>query len=355
MRRHVASFSETLHAEGVTFRHVARQLNLPLRTLSHWRHQLHAPQPSPWQVRGRPCCESTLELRQEVLELWETTGPRLGIPMLRQLFPEMPRCELVDLERDYRMAFRRTHQVSREVLTWKQPRRVWAMDHVHAPSPIDGCYSEILSIRDLASGLQLAWLPVPDEMADTTCAVLQWLFHAYGPPLVLKSDNKAGFRSDTTHDLLAHFGVKELFSPPVTPRYNGGCEAGNGALQVRTHEQAALRGRAGYWICDDLEAARRHTNECVVSASQRTPQQLWDQANPITAEERHVFLQTVRDTERTLRETLAAHLALPSTPRAEDALQRRVIRRALVELGLLSINRRLIPLPLKRRKLAMFS
>ncbi len=157
------------------------------------------------------------------------------------------------------------------------------------------------------------------------------------------------------YELLTHFQVTQLFSPPVTPRYNGGCEAGNGALQVRTHEQAALHGRAGRWTCEDLEAARRHSNECVVSPQQLTPQELWDQTATITADERRVFVQTVRETERTLRDILAAHDALPTDPTAEAALQRRVIRRALVELGLLSINRRLISLPLKRRKMAMIS
>ncbi|MBM4093085.1 MAG: hypothetical protein FJ276_27305 [Planctomycetes bacterium] len=33
-----------------------------------------------------------------------------------------------------------------------------------------------------------------------------------------------------------------LFSPAVTPQCNAACEAGNGAMKLRTHEQAALGG-----------------------------------------------------------------------------------------------------------------
>jgi hypothetical protein len=46
-----------------------------------------------------------------------------------------------------------------------------------------------LEERDLASGYQLAWLPVPDETAETVFAAQTALFGEYGAPLVIKSDN----------------------------------------------------------------------------------------------------------------------------------------------------------------------
>src|SRR5262249_35670091 len=46
-------------------------------------------------------------------------------------------------------------------------------------------------------------------------------------------------------------GVKILFSPPATPSYNGACEAGVGSIKTRTHHEAARRGRAQLWTCDD--------------------------------------------------------------------------------------------------------
>ena len=37
-------------------------------------------------------------------------------------------------------------------------------------------------------------------------------------------------------DFLARWAVRPLFSPPYTPEYNGGIEAGNHALKTRTQE-----------------------------------------------------------------------------------------------------------------------
>ncbi len=73
--------------------------------------------------------------------------------------------ELIELQVDYRRHYRDTHRISQERLTWSRPGRVWAIDHSEAPGPIDGVYPAILAVRDLGSGCQLAWLPVPDMEA----------------------------------------------------------------------------------------------------------------------------------------------------------------------------------------------
>jgi hypothetical protein len=46
------------------------------------------------------------------------------------------------------------------VLHWQHPGTVWAMDHAEPHRPIDGRWPRILAVRDLASGYQVAWLPV---------------------------------------------------------------------------------------------------------------------------------------------------------------------------------------------------
>jgi putative transposase len=191
----------------------------------------------------------------------QDVGPQVGLPTMRATFPNIPRCELVDLRRDYRREFREGNRQATEELTWHTPGRVWAMDHAEPPRPIDGLYRALISVRDLASGMQLAWLPVPDETAETTVDALRALFAEHGPPLVLKSDNGPAFKSGLVKELLADWGVVPLRSPPVTPRYNGACEAGIGAMKVRTHYQAARNGRAGNWTSEDTEAARRQANE----------------------------------------------------------------------------------------------
>ncbi len=63
------------------------------------------------------------------------------------------------------------------------------MDYAETPTPIDGRYRALFSVRDLTSGKQLAWLPVPEATAEQAAAALESLFCEHRPPLVLKSDN----------------------------------------------------------------------------------------------------------------------------------------------------------------------
>ena len=274
--------------------------------------------------------------------------------MLQRVFPQVARRELAELERAYRLELRRAHPVLQGVLHWSTPGRVWAMDHSRPPESIEGRYRWIFSVRDLASGLQLAWVGVEDESAVTTCRVLALLFLEYGAPLVLKSDNGSGFVSRLLQEFLAQQGVLQLLSPPATPRYNGSCEAGIGAMKVRTQDQAAWQGRAWCWTSADLEAARRHANEFYVrdERSGRTAQERWNSASPIKDAEREQLLETIQRLESELRAADSSAGGAPADKREQAAQRRSVVCRALEELGLLSINWRLITLPLKRRKLA---
>ena len=119
---------------------------------------------------------------------------------------------------------------------------MWAIDHVVPPAPIDGVDHAVLAIRDLASGMQLGWLPVSDQTEPVATAALESLFLEHGPPLVLKSDNGSAFKSEAFQAMLARYGVAWLPSPPRKPWYNGSCEAGNDSLGIRTDHFA---GRAG--------------------------------------------------------------------------------------------------------------
>ena len=212
-------------------------------------------------------------------------GPSIGLPTLIAKFRGMARSELVHLQCRYRRAYRRRQRHLLHRLHWQEPGTVWAIDHAEPPQAIDGQYTYLLAVRDLASHCQLGWLPVPAANADTTCAALEALFIEHGPPLVIKSDNGSPFVAAETTDLLASRDVVHLLSPPYTPQYNGACEAGIGGLKTRTHEQAALAGRPGCWTADDAEAARCIGNElhrpCGPMAA--TPAEVSRARQPITS------------------------------------------------------------------------
>jgi transposase InsO family protein len=264
--------------------------------------------------------------------VYHEVGPHVGLPTLRAAFPTMPRGELIGLQAGYRQAYRATHRRSGETLHWAAPGRVWAMDHAQPPAPIDGCYERALAVRDLASGMQLAWLPVLDETAETTAAVLQLLFAWHGAPLVLKSDNGSAFISQLLYDLLAAWEVVPLFSPPRMPEYNGACEAGIGALKVRTDSLAAIVGHpvcpsrcvnpsgesSPVWTSADLEAARQQANEFHRPWGHRGPtrSQVWNTRQPIVADERAAFSLTLARCHEQVQGALAVPLARGSAPDA---------------------------------------
>jgi transposase InsO family protein len=138
--------------------------------------------------------------------------------------------------------------------------RVWAIDF-HGPRPaVDGLFPYLLAVRDLSSGQQLLWLPVAQAAAATVVEALRSLFARDDPPLVLKSDNGSAFGALAVQELLHQRGVKNLFSPPRMPRYNGAIEAGIGSLTTRTEQWAARRGHPGEWSWADAAAAQEEAN-----------------------------------------------------------------------------------------------
>lgn len=196
-----------------------------------------------------------------VAAVLEETGPRLGVPALEACFPETPRCVLSYLVQTYRQQFRTEHRQVLESLHWQRTGAVWAIDHSQPPQPIDGCYEQIVAVRDLASGQQLAWTAVHGATTSEALVVLESLVHAHGPPLVLKSDNGSAFVSAEFTAWLTRWQIVPLLSPVRMPRFNGACEAGIGAAKRRTEYLALRQGRADDWSLDDLEAARLWGNE----------------------------------------------------------------------------------------------
>jgi transposase InsO family protein len=242
------------------------------------------------------------------------------------------------------MEYRAAHPVTMLRLTWHEPGSIWAMDHTRPPEPIDGIYPSILCVRDLASGMQLAWQPVPNEMACTTIAVVESLFTAHGPPLVIKSDNGAAFKDHDFIELLKRHRVEPLFSPPRTPRYNGSCEATNRHGKIRT-AHFAQRNCCGRWTTAALEAARRQANELLRPKRHVAPaaSQRWAARRPITDEQRNALAQSIAAENLRLQQ-IQRLTDLNSTLTLNDQRRffRAAVRRALLDLGLLTINPRSI-------------
>jgi transposase InsO family protein len=341
---------------GVSYSEVAHRFGIAPRTLRHWSHQhrngLLKPLP-----RGCPARRSPRELRNLVVWLLCITGPSIGLPALQGIFSCMPRSELADILCRFRRLWRRSRRRLLHRLKWHRPGAVWAADHVQPKRPIDGKYPYVLSVRDLASRYQLAWLPVPDVGADTTAAALGSLFWQHGPPLVLKSDNGSGFIAADTTGMLDQWGIMHLRNPAKTPQYNGACEATGGWAKRMTEDQAILAGRPGRWMSQDLERARVFRN-CLTRPwghKGPTPEEVWQGHQPVTDDERDEFTTTVnryREDERQRRG--ATDEAVPGGA-ARASIDRVAIRRALVRHGYLTVKRRLETPPIKPPGAAIFA
>jgi transposase InsO family protein len=270
VRAHVVSFS--LHAlqEHRTLADVADLLRLSARTLRKWQSDFAGRSPEV-VVLGRPLERASASQRNEVIALLDELGPAVGVPTLQECFPLLARAELVDLLRRYRRVWQKQHPSASYRLRWPVPGRVWAMDFAEAPAPIDGLDPYLLAVRDLASGQQLAWTPMPDLGAAGVEKVLSGLFALHGAPLVLKMDNGSAFLAELTWRLLHAHRVLPLFSPPYTPRYNGAIEAGIGSLKTRTETHAAHLGLPGFWSADDVAAARLEANATARPRGPRGP------------------------------------------------------------------------------------
>jgi len=288
----------------------------------------------------------------EVTNFLTMYGTALGVAVLQDHFPALSRRDLscllhlARLEVDHVAAGGYYH-----CLTWHHPGRAWALDHTEPPSPIDGQYRFVLTVRDLASGCTLAAMAVASEDAITTIDVLRALFAQYGPPLLLKADNGPGFTSVLMRAFLNHHDVQLLLSPAYTPTYNGACEAGNGTIKHLTHQIACRHNRPECWTLDDLEAARLLANHRITDRVQTlNPEERLAKCIPITTDDRVRFRATIakhRERRRVDSEIATAH-GLRRI--AADALERQAIADALLDTGAITIRSRRVRLSYPQHK-----
>jgi transposase InsO family protein len=344
-RRRAAEAGRRLFDLGWAWERIADLFHVAGRTLRHWCHDLldHFRPACPL---GRPVVRSERVVRNEVIHFLDEFGPQVGVPTLRACFPALPRGELDDLLTRYRRVWRERHRKPLRVLTWPVAGRVWAIDYAEPPVPIDGGFGSLLAVRDLATGMPLAWRPVPAATADQAAAILAGLFAEHGAPLVVKSDNGSHFTGGAVPEVLRAHGVEHLLSPPYWPRYNGSVEAGIHALKDRTAAHAARAGHAGSWTWDDTAGALWEAAEWARphGPTGPSPAELWHGRTVIGPMERDGFGAAVRV-------EIACGCA-GGAVQSEAEVARTAIRHALEERGYLQYRRRSILPPITGRKAA---
>jgi transposase InsO family protein len=355
-RRSALAFTRWCLRRGLRTTEIAERIGVSPRTLRRWekewsedRMRLHP--------RGRPPECTCRKTRQEILATFALLGPRVGLPTLQGLFPDVARGELIELQRRYRHAFKRKRKYLLHVLQWTTVGAVWAMDFTDPPAPIEGNYPKIFCVRDLTSGKQLAALPAENATSRLVMTVLEALVRWYGIPLVIKCDNDSAFRNDDVKAWGKKHSVLFLYSPEGTPEYNGAIEAGIGSLKTRALHEAARYGRPGDWTCNDVQAAADQANETGRPNGKdgRTPDESWNTRIPVGEEERKRFLLAYRS--RYIQECRHRGISWPARleEREHVSVARVAIGQAMIDEGFLLIRRRRVSLPFKRWKVANIS
>jgi len=350
VRGHVVATGRSLFQQGWTWTETSRFFHIPERTLREWRSGKSTNVLRTLPL-GRPAYLAPPSVRNVVIHRIDKLGPGVGLPTLRVEFPKLPRIELENILKRFRRVYRRRYREVLNELHWSTPGAVWAIDH-HGPraQAIDGRCHYLLAVRDLASGQTLLWLPVTDATAHTAVKAIEMLFMVHGAPLVLKSDNGSAFIADDLRKLCHRFGVRNLYSPPRTPSYNGSIEATIGSLKTRTEDHAARDGRPGLWTTADTVAARLEANT-TARPHGLSPHEVWTARPRIAQDQRDTFLEA---SARRFQD-LAPAQDEPKDDAQHRATDRAAISQVLVELGYLSITRGRIRLPVCKKKVAEMS
>jgi transposase InsO family protein len=326
-------------------------LGIQSRRLRRWLAQRRKERRPP--PRGRPVEELSYDTRCALIALLVMLGPDVSQRIFLACLPnDIPVREAIRLHDRFLRAYDwKNGKGYCHYLHWERVGAVWTMDHSKPEAPLEKPYRCLFAVRDLGSNRILAGEPTRGETAEEVIGVLKRLFAAYGPPLVIKSDNGPAFISQEVAAFLAAHRVVHLFSPPQMPNYNGAVEAGFGGLKTRTHRHAWLHGHPEYWTCDDVEAGRLAGNElsrCPFTDN-LSPDDAWAKRRPITDAERDAFAAA-------LVERLAAVLGdrnLPELPAEfynRKALERQAIVTTLTQCDYLSIRRRRFTGTINRRK-----
>lgn len=333
----VVAACQSVAARGAPVIEVTRHLALSDRTVRRWRQADGRPSST---RRGRPPRCASREARNQVYRFLKQRGPATPLAGLRAAFPHLRRADLADVLQRFRRVARRRRDRRQSRLEWRRSGAVWAADFKERREPLEGRYGWLLSMKDLASGFQLAWEPLAEATSQAVCAMYTRLFVEHGPPLILKSDNGKQFTADETKALLAAERVIPLYSPKRRPQYNGGVERANGQLASYQEALAEHHRRPAGPTCDDAEGACQLANELAHPHGWRGPsaRELWDARLPLTAPERVAFLNTVEQ----LRGQARAHWNFPPDVELAHypaaAIDRRAVRDALLRHDLLRIH-----------------
>lgn len=322
-RRERLRILTTLVASGLTLPWAVLAIGIHVSTASRWRKR---------EASGEPLCRRrgprvrplSAAVCSEAAHLVQEMHGLIGAETLRHSVPGLTRRAAADIKADTCRAMERERRQGAERVTLAAPGVVRGFDAMDlGPRGLGRSYALIAA--DGCVPYRTSWLLAPRYDGGAVAEMLRRDFDAFGAPLVLRLDRATSHDVPAVRKLLDTNQVLALHGPSYYAPYYGQLErqnrehrewlaAANGPVDLDAM-MAALNGR---W--------RRST------LGWKTAQELW-QRRPVIDVDRNALAQDVNDRATRLRRRLNA------TPSPQDLAWRIAVKQALVNRGLLRIEK----------------
>jgi len=323
-RRDKLRVVSALQTQGLTLSWAARGVGIDPTTAMRWRRREAAGEPLA-RRRGPRLRSPSITACSEAVRLVEQTHGLIGADALRHSVPGLSRrmaaaikaaaCRVLEHER--------RQQAERVVIA--APGILRGFDAMELASRLPDCRRFLLVAADGCVPYRTSWLESPTYDGAVVADILRRDFEAFGAPLVLRFDRASAHDVSEVRKLLEEHRVLALHGPSYHARFYGQLERQN-----REH-RAWLALSTG---CTDVDAMMLALNGRWRRSTLgwRTAEEVW-QARPSLQVDRATLARDVTDR--------AAHLrrSLEESPRPDELAWRLAVKQALVERGLLRVER----------------
>jgi hypothetical protein len=262
-----------------------------------------------------PACTDAARLVQE-------THGLIGADALRHSVPGLTRRAAADIKNDTCRVMERERRQGAERVTIAAPGILRGFDAMairgrgrgHALIAADGCVP-----------FRTSWVVSPAYDGKAVTALLRRDFDAFGAPLVLRLDRATSHDVPAVHDLLQSSHVLALHGPSHYPRYYGQLERQN-----REHRQWLAASSEPLDLDAMMAALNGRWRRCTLGW--HTALELWNTRSRIDVD-REALADDVNERAAHLRRKLNAE------PRPQDLAWRLAVKQALINRGLLRIEK----------------
>jgi len=217
---------------------ICRAMRVPLSTLGRWRRRKKENHPftnRPGPKKAEPFDPSALDA--QIRLLGHGVKRSAGVTKLYgRCQGGLSRRDLLRLVGQVRQDLVADHRKNLRRIDWLMPRVVWAMDGTAYDLGVAGKIY-LHNTQDLGSRYKFSPMAGECPIGEEIAGYLSEKFFRFGPPLVLKRDNKGNLNHAAVNGVLSEFFVLPLNSPEYYAPYNGAIEESHRELKACLREK----------------------------------------------------------------------------------------------------------------------